>query len=48
MSWEAFRKAVLSARGDTWDDMRNGDLVVGGMDFAMDFMYLSLVSSVKA
>lgn len=38
VSWKTFRKAVLSGKGKVWDEMMNGDLVMGGMDFTVDFM----------
>jgi hypothetical protein len=38
LGWDAFRRAVLSGQGQIWDEMMKGDLVIGGMDFSIDFM----------
>jgi hypothetical protein len=40
LNWRTFREAVLSGEGEVWDGLVQGALVIGGMDFAMDFMYL--------
>ena len=39
LSWRSFREAVLRGKGDLWDGLVESDLVIGGMDFAMDFLY---------
>ena len=39
LSWKVFQKAVLSGKGVTWDSLMNADLVIGGMDFSIDFLY---------
>jgi hypothetical protein len=37
---EGFRKAMLRPQGEIWEKMTNADLVIGGMNFSIDFMYL--------
>jgi outer membrane protease len=44
LSWKVFQKAVLSGQGITWDSMMNADLVIGGMDFSIDFLYFLFLS----
>jgi hypothetical protein len=42
LGWKDFQKAVLSGTGGTWDSLMKGDLVMGGMDFSIDFLYVSV------
>jgi hypothetical protein len=44
LSWKAFRKAMLRPQGEIWEKMTNADLVIGGMNFSIDFMYLSFLA----
>lgn len=36
--WEPYRRALLSGKGQVWDDLRSADLVVGGLHLECDFM----------
>jgi hypothetical protein len=44
LSWKVFQKAVLSGKGVMWDSMMQADLVMGGMDFSIDFLYFFFLS----
>jgi len=38
VAWREFRTAILEREGELWREMEDGDLVIGGMDFSIDFM----------
>ena len=42
LSWTDFQQAVFSEKGTLWDKMIKGDLVIGEMDFSIDFLYFFL------
>ena len=44
LPWRDFRAAVLSGKGDRWNSLMKGDLVMGGMDFSIDFLYFIFLS----
>jgi hypothetical protein len=38
VSWEDYTKAVLEAKDEMWISFEKADLIIGGMNFAIDFM----------
>lgn len=38
MSWDRFLMATQNQSGNDWNLMTNADLVVGGVNFAADFL----------
>jgi hypothetical protein len=36
--WVAYKQALLLGEGQTWDDLRSADLVIGGLHLEWDFM----------
>ncbi|KDR67503.1 hypothetical protein GALMADRAFT_216368 [Galerina marginata CBS 339.88] len=38
VSWPAFKEAILQTAGPLWTDLRQGDLVLGSIDFSCDFL----------
>jgi hypothetical protein len=41
MNWEKYKIAMLKRTGNNWDTLTGADLVIGGLNFSMDFMWVS-------
>lgn len=39
VGWEDFKRAILKGGGLLWERLQRCHLVVGGMDFTIDFMW---------
>jgi hypothetical protein len=40
MNWRRYREATLLREGCDWEFMKGADLIIGGLNFSMDFMYV--------
>jgi hypothetical protein len=41
MNWERYKSATLDRAGSDWDSLTGADLIVGGLNFSMDFMCIT-------
>ena len=42
MNWDKYKTATLKRAGNNWDTLTEADLVIGGLNFSTDFMWVSL------
>ena len=41
MQWSAYKRALLFQKGKEWDRLMEAELVIGGLFFTVDFLYIS-------
>ena len=42
MNWERYKSATLERAGHNWDTLTGADLIIGGLNFSIDFMWVTL------
>lgn len=42
MNWEKYKSATLERAGHNWDTLTGADLIIGGLNFSLDFMWVTL------
>jgi len=41
MSWWNYKNATLGRVGQDWDTLKRADLIIGGINFALNFLYVA-------